>query len=131
MTAHSIADQNIDRRSLVKGAAGVAAASLAVSAMPLTHAVAAEEAASNPMVPSFLVKPEPITEFAQTYEYDVVVVGAGEAGLSAVHTALEAGATVACLQNTDTAFTTGNMAASVDTTQTSPAGVAACVSFIN
>ncbi len=131
MTAHSIADQNIDRRSLVKGAAGVAAASLAASAMPLTHAVAAEEAASNPMVPSFLVKPEPITEFAQTYEYDVVVVGAGEAGLSAVHTALEAGATVACLQNTDTAFTTGNMAASVDTTQTSPAGVAACVSFVN
>ena len=42
---------------------------------------------------------EPITDFAETHEYDVVVVGAGESGLSAVHTALEAGARVACVQN--------------------------------
>lgn len=130
MTAQA-SSASINRRDLIKGAAGVAAAGIAASAMPLTHAVAAEEAAANPMIPSFLVKPEPITEFAQTYDYDVVVVGAGEAGLSAIHTALEAGAKVACLQNTDTAFTTGNMAASVDVTKTSEAGIQACVSFIN
>ena len=130
MTAQA-SSASINRRDLIKGAAGVAAAGIAASAMPLTHAVAAEEAAANPTIPSFLVKPEPITEFAQTYDYDVVVVGAGEAGLSAIHTALEAGAKVACLQNTDTAFTTGNMAASVDVTKTSEAGIQACVSFIN
>ena len=130
-TASAISDQPIARRSLVKATAGLAAAGLAASALPLTHAVAAEEAAANPTIPSFLVKPEPIAEFTQTHEYDVVVVGAGEAGLSAVHSAREAGATVACLQNSDTAFTTGNMAASLDLKQTSEAGVAACISFIN
>lgn len=49
---------------------------------------------------------EPITDFAETHEYDVVVVGAGESGLSAVHTALEAGARVACVQNINAAQTT-------------------------
>lgn len=57
---------------------------------------------------SFLIPPEPIVDFAETKEYDVVVVGAGEAGLSAVHTALEAGAKVACVQNMESAKTTGN-----------------------
>ena len=47
----------------------------------------------------------PITEFAETREYDVVVVGAGESGLSAVHAALEAGAKVACMQNISTVQT--------------------------
>ena len=68
---------------------------------------------------------------AETHEYDVVVVGAGESGLSAVHTALEAGARVACVQNINAAQTTGNMAASIDLTQTDEAAVQACVSFIN
>ncbi len=67
----------------------------------------------------------------ETHEYDVVVVGAGESGLAAVHTALEAGARVACVQNINTAQTTGNMAASIDLTKTDEAAVQACVSFIN
>ena len=70
------------RRDILKGAGAIAAAGIAAGAMPLTHAVAAEEATDaegNLTVPSFLVKPEPITEFAETHEFDVVVVGAGEA----------------------------------------------------
>ena len=124
-------DARITRRDLLKTTGVAAAAGIAASAMPLNHAVAAEEAEGNPFIPSFLVKPEPVTEFAQTYDYDVVVVGAGEAGLSAVHSALEAGAKVACLQNMPTAFTTGNMAASIDLDQTSEAALQACISFIN
>ena len=122
------------RRDILKGAGAIAAAGIAAGAMPLTHAVAAEEATDaegNLTVPSFLVKPEPITEFAETHEFDVVVVGAGEAGLSAVHSALEAGASVACVQNIDTPLSTGNMSACVDLEKTSPAGVQAAVSFIN
>ncbi|MBQ3301659.1 MAG: FAD-binding protein, partial [Eggerthellaceae bacterium] len=37
---------------------------------------------------------EPITEFAGEKTYDIVVVGAGTAGVPAVLTALEEGATV-------------------------------------
>ncbi len=51
--------------------------------------------------------------------------------MAAVHTALEAGARVACVQNINAAQTTGNMAASIDLTQTDEAAVQACVSFIN
>lgn len=81
--------------------------------------------------PAFLQQPEPITEFADTKEFDVVVVGAGESGLSAVHAALEAGASVACVQNINTVQTAGNMAAALDLDKTDEAGVKACISFIN
>ena len=81
--------------------------------------------------PAFLQQPEPITEFADTREFDVVVVGAGESGLSAVHAALEAGASVACVQNINTVQTAGNMAAALDLDKTDEAGIKACISFIN
>ncbi len=122
--------QTITRRSFMKAGAGVAAGLAAASALPLTHAVAAEQAAADPSIPSFLVKPEPITEFVQTHEYDVVVVGAGESGLSAAHTAQEGGCAVAVVQNIDAPLTTGNMGASVDLDKTDAAGVEACVAFM-
>ncbi len=81
--------------------------------------------------PSFFTPPAPVTDFADTKEYDVVVVGAGESGLSAVHTALEAGASVACVQSQPTAETTGNMAACIDLSKTDEAAIQACASFIN
>ena len=130
----------VTRRDLFKfgglAALGVAGAStLAGCGQPKTVAEAAAEkgladtgAAAGP---AFLAPLEPITDFAETHEYDIVVVGAGESGLSAVHTALEAGARVACVQNINAAQTTGNMAASIDLTQTDEAAVQACVSFIN
>ena len=130
MTTNSM-NANVSRRDLLKTTGAAAAAGLALSGMPLTHAVAAEEVEGNPLVPSFLIKPEPFTDFAAEYEYDVVVVGAGESGLSAVHTALEGGASVACLQNTSTPFTTGNMAAAMDLEKNSEAAIQAAISFIN
>ena len=87
-------------------------------------------ASADAGLPAFLQAPEPITDFADTREYDIVVVGAGESGLSAAHSAVAAGAKVACVQNIGTAQTTGNMGASVDTTKTDEAGIQACVAFL-
>ena len=48
-----------------------------------------------------------------------------------MHAALEAGASVACVQNLSTVQTAGNMAAALDLDKTSEAGLKACISFIN
>lgn len=51
---------------------------------------------------------EPITEFVDEKTYDVVVIGAGTAGVPAVCAALEEGATVACLQKEVVVMANGN-----------------------
>ncbi len=81
-------------------------------------------------VPSCMVEPTPITEFAEERDYDVVVVGAGLAGLAAVHTALEGGAKVACVQNTPEMSTSGNMGGAINLEKSSPAAVQACLSYL-
>ena len=55
-----------------------------------------------------LVEVDPITSFIEEAEFDIVVVGAGTAGVPAVLTAVEEGATVACLQKQNTAQGNGN-----------------------
>lgn len=125
----------VTRRDLFKfsglaalGAMGATA--LAGTNMAATPAVADEAAVAESTTPAWLQQPEPITDFIDVKEFDVVVVGAGESGLSAAHTAAEAGAHVACVQNLPMPQTSGNMAASVDITKTSPEGVEACVAFL-
>ena len=125
----------VTRRDLFKlgGIAAVGAiggSALAGCAPQATSAEASNQSSANDQTPGFLRQPDPITEFSETKEFDVVVVGAGESGLAAVHTALAAGAKVACVQNIGTAQTTGNMGASVDTTKTDEAGVEACVAYL-
>ena len=51
---------------------------------------------------SWRIKPEEPTEFANTYEADVVVVGAGLAGINASRAAAEAGASVITLEDGQT-----------------------------
>lgn len=127
----------VTRRDLFKftglAAAGVVGASALAGCAPKTAAetaALADTGSADAGLPAFLQAPEPITDFADTREYDVVVVGAGESGLSAAHSAVAAGAKVACVQNIGTAQTTGNMGASVDTTKTDEAGIQACVAFL-
>lgn len=127
----------VTRRDLFKftglAAAGVMGASALAGCAPKTAAETASLAdtgSADSGLPAFLQAPEPITDFADTREYDIVVVGAGESGLSAAHSAVAAGAKVACVQNIGTAQTTGNMGASVDTTKTDEAGIQACVAFL-
>lgn len=130
-----IKQRDFSRRNFLKatgvGAIGaLAAANLAACGQP-TVASSDKTAEATATGPAFLQAPEPIVDFAETKEYDVVVVGAGESGLSAVHSALEAGATVACVQNVNSAQTTGNMGAYLDIDANDEAALQACVSFIN
>lgn len=55
-----------------------------------------------------VVELDPITAFADEKHYDIVVIGAGTAGVPAVCTALEEGATVACLQKESIVIAHGN-----------------------
>ena len=124
----------VSRRGALKLGGATAVGALGVSMFgcspSTTSEVESEAAAGATGAPAFLSAPEPITEFAETLEYDIVVVGAGESGLAAVHTAMEQGAKVACVQNLETVQTTGNTSASIDPTLTSPDAYQACVSFI-
>ena len=128
----------VTRRDLLKfggltavGALGATALASCAPAASAGSGSGTATASGSEGYPAFLQQPEPITEFANTREFDVVVVGAGESGLSAVHAALEAGASVACVQNINTVQTAGNMAAALDLDKTDEAGIKACISFIN
>ena len=118
----------MNRRSFLKatGAAVVATGAVAASAV-------AEEAAAEAVYPAGLqasdfeaspVVLEPITEFAAEYTYDVVVVGAGTGGVPAALSALEEGATVACLQKEETAVSQGGSSTGIILDQSDPQGVA-------
>ena len=80
--------------------------------------------------PSFLIAPEPITEFDETRDFEVVVVGAGVSGMAAAMSAAEAGAKIACVQREATPSSQGNLAAGVDLNQTSEAGKQALISYL-
>ncbi len=125
--------ENITRRDLVKGA-GVAAGAAAVAtvAAPLSaQAATGPSFADTVDTPSFLLPPDPVSadQIAQTYDYDVVVVGAGASGVPAALSALEAGATVACLQKESTAISQGNSGAGIDLDNSDPAGIEALISL--
>lgn len=103
---------SMTRRGVLAMGVGVAGAALTASAMGTVaraDEVQGGQAAND--IPSFLVKPEPITDFAQTHDYDVVVVGAGASGLAAANAAHEAGAKVAVVQKLDVASSQGYEAA--------------------
>ena len=112
----------LNRRSFIQGAAGVAAGAVALGALAtpvfadeedeaqVGNAAAAQAAAAAnqkeadnsewiSQLTSWRIKPEEPTEFVNTYQADVVVVGAGLAGLSASRSAAENGAKVITLEN--------------------------------
>lgn len=81
-------------------------------------------------LPSFLIAPEPITDISETLDYDVVVVGAGSAGIPAALSACEAGAKVALLQKESTAISQGNTASGIITDKSNPAAAAALAQLL-
>ena len=85
----------ISRRSFLKGSAAAAAAVAAAGAMPV---MAEEEMAmaEEPAKASFEIAPDPVdeSEIKETYEADIIVIGAGVSGLCCATSALEAGADV-------------------------------------
>ena len=119
--------------ALASAFAPEARASEAVSAKagaPIASMPAFDVANLPDNTPSFLVAPEPITDFADTQEFDIVVVGAGNAGLAAAKAALDAGAKVAVLVREGAAVAQGMEAASIDLDKTSEAGIEACISMV-
>lgn len=132
--------QNVSRRSFF-GIAGTAA-TVAAGAIALTGCSPAKgakgstskaEAEKTTMVagheraglPSFFVAPDPITDVKKTLDFDVVVIGAGAAGVPAALAACEAGAHVALVQKEATAISQGNTASGIITDQSNPAAAAA------
>lgn len=135
------------RRNLFKigglAAAGLGGAALLGACSPAGSAAAGSASSDTPTaatgtttvaghvregLPSSLAAPEPITDIAETKDYDVVVVGAGASGVPAAITAREAGATVALIQKESTAISQGNTATGILLDTSDPAGVEAVVS---
>lgn len=120
-----------DRRDFVKGSVAAGAAALAASAAT-SVASAAEGTAAAVELPKGLVASDieqscveldPITEFASEETYDIVVVGAGCAGVPAIMTAVEEGATVGVLQKGDFVLANGRGCSAVVKGHSTPAGV--------
>ncbi len=124
---------DMNRRTFLKGVAlfGGSAAALGLAGCAPKQASEAKETdvSGGGAMPGFMVAPSPITEFAATHDHEIVVVGAGVAGVSAVMAAAEMGADVALLQKQGTPESSGNMAASV-APDVSEAGKSALVSFL-
>ena len=119
------------RRSFLKtaGIAAGATAAAGVAAPFAAHAAEDPSYAGIVTIPSFLVAPEPITDIAETKDFDVVVVGAGAAGVPAVLAAVEAGAHVACLQKESVAISQGNSGCGVDLDRSDKVAVEGMISF--
>ena len=127
----------LTRRDLLKGA-GATAAAAAVAGVASAATAPSALAAEGPSVPNttptpsfFADKPAAITDVTETKDYDVVVVGAGAAGVPAAAAAFEAGAKVALLQKEAKASSQGNTCDSILLDESDPAGVAAVASLIN
>ena len=91
---------NISRSAFLKGTAAGMASIVGASAL-VGSAVADEAPAAGVMTPElagqkwdFEIPPEPVTDIAETFDADVVVVGAGTAGLVTAVSAIEEGLNV-------------------------------------
>lgn len=111
----------ITRRDFIKGAAAgaVGVAAMGILGACTDNAGSTTEGATNPATGdtsgntggddpiggigkhTWEVAPKPITDIAETKDYDIVIVGAGIAGLSAAEAAARNGASVAILERTE------------------------------
>lgn len=111
----------ISRRDLIKigsiGAIGTASIALGGCGAPASSSVGKESSAKQSLdgIPSFMNAPDPIAEkdIVETKDYDVVVVGAGTAGVPAAISAHVNGASVAVVQKESKPISQGNTAAGI------------------
>jgi succinate dehydrogenase/fumarate reductase flavoprotein subunit len=129
----------MDRRKFLKGgaliAAGVAMSGVVgCSAQEAKNPAGDEPAGELPegiLLSDFeesVVELEEIIEFVDEQTYDIVVVGAGDAGIPAVLTAVEEGAHVACLQKQSVATGNGFAESCIKLDSSSEAGIARYIS---
>lgn len=100
--ASSCSDFALTRRSFV-GAAGGAAVAGALAATAAA-ARASEGESESKSIPSFLIAPDPIadSQISEVIDTDVLVIGAGIAGIAAARAASEAGARVVAIDKCET-----------------------------
>lgn len=129
-------EQGVSRRGFfartAAGAAGAGALGLTGLAAQAATAPAGNLGRSSDghATLDFLPRPQPIAEkdIAETLSFDVVVVGAGAAGVPAALSAAENGASVVVLQKHPMAVSQGNTGGGVDLDKSDKAGVSALVS---
>lgn len=136
----SFSSKNLTRRNLFKAGTLVGAAAVGGAVISGCAPTAGQELsttgdadeyakpASGNATLNFMKKPEPITEFVDTKEYDIVVVGAGAAGVACALSAVENGAKVAVLQKELTAISQGNFCSGILLDSSDLAGVEAVTS---
>lgn len=88
------------------------------------------ETKKEAFVPSFLQKPEPITDIKEVKEYDIVVIGAGTPGIPCALKAAEDGAKVALIQKEETVSACGNGGAGIILEESDPEAVEAAISEV-
>ena len=121
--------KDLDRRTFVQGSAlmagGAALAGISSAAAEEAPAAGFELPIDLTMadIADSLVELEPITEFAAEETYDIVVVGAGVAGVPAVLTAIEEGATVGCLQREEIVSANGYGSSAIKKDASTMAGI--------
>ena len=122
----------LTRRTFLKTAAATGTASVAAAGLAGASAAVADEAAAAVEYPAGLIEADfadspvelaPITDFADEKTYDVVVVGAGTGGVPAALSALEEGATVACLQKESAPISQGGSSTGIIVDKSDPQGV--------
>ena len=122
----------LTRRTFLKTAAATGAASVAAAGLAGASAAVADEAVAAVEYPAGLIEADfadspvelaPITDFAAEKTYDVVVVGAGTGGVPAALSALEEGATVACLQKESAPISQGGSSTGIIVDKSDPQGV--------
>lgn len=97
---------DVTRRNFLKGAltsGALAAAAVTIPGCAPQQSTTEDLPATGDGVGkhTWEVAPEPITDVTETHDFDIVIVGAGLAGLSAAEAAARSGASVAVLERTD------------------------------
>lgn len=120
---------DITRKGFITGAAAAVSSVLAGTGVACADTAHANEVVELPAgvtaddLVASCVELEPIADFAEEQTYDIVVVGAGCAGVAAVATALEEGATVGCLQKEEGVAANGSAALGVIKGRSTAAGI--------
>ena len=99
----------LSRRGFVTGAAGMAAAGAFGSASSAFAKDPSEVASYEEGQYAFEIAPDPVdeSEINETIDAEIVIVGAGNAGIPAALTAMDLGAKTVVLQKGPTTFTHG------------------------
>lgn len=116
---------NLSRRNFVQLGGVAALGATAAPALSPAAAQASEPIEGAPTLPSFFTAPDPIaeTDIAETHDYDLVIVGAGNAGIAAAAAAVRAGAKVAVVEKLNTANGQGNEGSGIDLDESDEAAV--------